>query len=74
MAKFAEYDWPDVLHEGYVVALPAVQGPKSESISKWMAEGTLVPMPTKHGLSLHWVCPRCFEEFKNVLNWTIKQD
>lgn len=72
MAKFAEYEVPDVQHEGYVVALPAAEGPEPEFIMKRIAEGKLVKQPTKGGVAMHWVCTKCFEEFKDVMGWHIK--
>jgi hypothetical protein len=46
-AKLAEFDGPEILHEGYATTAE----------SKW-------------GADYHWICPTCFTELRDVMNWT----
>ncbi len=74
-AKFAEYGGPDILHEGYVHAEPYEVGPEPEFITECKEQGMrCIPAPAVHGLELQWVCPRCFEDFREVLAFKLGPD
>jgi hypothetical protein len=45
-AKFAEFDEPDILHEGYTTGPDYPKGEEYE-----------------------WVCPACFKELAEALDW-----
>ncbi len=44
--KFADFDGPDILHEGYATT----------AAYKW-------------GEDYDWVCPKCFTELRDAMNW-----
>lgn len=72
-ARFAEYDGPDVLHEGYAHAEPYEDKPEPEFITKCKEQGMrCVPQPAVEGTKLDWVCPECFENFRELLNFTLE--
>lgn len=45
-AKFADFDGPEILHEGYTTIAE----------SKW-------------GADYHWVCPQCFSDLRELMEW-----
>jgi len=45
-AKFADFDGPGILHEGYATIAE----------SKW-------------GADYHWVCPQCFNDLHELMEW-----
>jgi len=74
-AKFAEFDGPDILHEGYVSAKPYEPTPESEFIIRARKEGKrVIPKPAVDGFTLHWVCPLCFEDFRGVLGLRLEPE
>jgi hypothetical protein len=50
-AKFAEFDAPDILHEGYATC-----------------------EDYKHGADYDWLCATCFNELRNVMDWSEATD
>ena len=72
-AKFADFDGTDILHEGYVAASPHEGKPEPDFISRCKDQGmTCVPQPTVNGVLLHWVCPECFETFRQELGFQLE--
>jgi len=70
-AKFADFDGADILHEGYVTAIPYEETPEPEFITQCKEQGMhCVAQPNIGGFELHWVCPRCFEDFREL--WGFK--
>ncbi|HET6934857.1 MAG TPA: hypothetical protein VFI72_08460 [Candidatus Angelobacter sp.] len=73
-AKFAEYDGPDVLHKGYVHIKLYEEGPEPEFITKCKEQGMRVfRQPAVEGSQSSWVCPACFEDFRELLNFTLER-
>ena len=66
-AKFSEFDGSDVQHEGYFTTVPAQPSPQPEITGL-----TCIKEPTPGGLALRWVCLECFEEFREVLSFTVE--
>jgi hypothetical protein len=67
-AKFAEYNGPDILHEGYAHARPYEERPEPEFITKCKEQGMrCLPRPPVEGYEFLWVCPQCFEDFRELL-------
>jgi hypothetical protein len=50
-AKFAEFDAPHILHEGYATC-----------------------EDYKHGADYDWLCVTCFNELRDVMNWSEATD
>ena len=72
-AKFADFHGPDILHEGYVYTKPYEEGPEPEFITQCRQQGMhCVPQPAVDGLELQWVCPRCFEDFRELLGFRLE--
>jgi hypothetical protein len=66
-AKFAQFDGSDTKHEGYFTTVPAQQSPDPE-----LSGLTCIKEPTPSGLAFRWVCCECFEEFREVLGFTVE--
>ena len=66
-AKFAEVDASDILHVGYFTTVLAQQSP-DPSITGL----TCLKEPTPDGFALRWICGECFEEFREVLDFTVE--
>ena len=72
-AKFADFDGPHILHKGYVYAEPYKEGPEPEIITQCKEKGMrCIPQPAVNGFELHWVCPQCFEDFRDLLGLGLK--
>lgn len=72
-ARFAEYDGPDVLHEGYVHTEPYEERPEPEFITKCKEQGMRVlRQPAVEGSQSSWVCPECFKNFRELLNFILE--
>jgi len=92
-AKFAEFDGPDILHEGFVyselaqakttkplseifreVGLPPEVADAPERhltvISK-VSEMRIVGQPLVDGYRLHWLCPECFRQCQDALEFRL---
>lgn len=73
-ARFADYDGPDVLHEGYVYAEPHEEKPVPQFIAERRTKGMRCePQPVVDGCKLRWVCPDCFEDFRQLLSFTLQR-
>ncbi|MBV8549682.1 MAG: hypothetical protein JOY54_00155 [Acidobacteriaceae bacterium] len=71
-AEFANFDGPEILHEGYVTAIPSKETPEPEFITQCTAQGmTCVPQPGVDGYQLHWVYPECFDDFRELLGFKL---
>ena len=71
-AKFANFDGPEILHRGYLTAIPSKKMPKPEFIMQCEAQGmTCLPQPVIDGDRLYWVCPDCFEDFRDLLGFEL---
>ena len=72
-AKFAEFDGPGVLHEGYVTASPFQEMPEPEFITNCKEQGMrCLRQPTVDGCELFWVCSQCFEDFREILGFQLE--
>lgn len=73
-AKFSDYDGPEILHEGYVYAEPHTEKPVPQFVVECREQGMRCePQPVVDGCHLHWVCPQCFEDFRELLDFTMQQ-
>jgi hypothetical protein len=72
-AKFAEYDDSNIQHEGYCTSVPVLDSPDSEFIAGVKKSGKVfIKEPSPGGFALHWVCRKCFEEYRDVLGFKIE--
>ena len=72
-AKFASFDGPDILHSGHVIRIPHFDSPEPEFITKRKEEGMrCIPQPQVQGFHLHWVCPTCFKDFRELLGFKVE--
>jgi len=71
-AKFAEFDDPEIEHEGYCVSLPVSESADPPPIHDGTNRGIFVKQPSSGGFALHWVCSRCFEDFREELGFKIE--
>jgi hypothetical protein len=71
-AKFADFDGPDILHEGYVHAEPYEPKPEPEFITESKEMGMrCIPAPSVNGCKLHWVCSSCFNDFRDEFGFNL---
>jgi hypothetical protein len=63
---FAEFDGSDVQYEGYFTTVPAQQSPEPQITGL-----ACIQEPTLGGLAFRWVCLQCFEQFREVLGFTV---
>jgi hypothetical protein len=74
-AKFAEFDDTDILHEGYVSAKPYEPTPEPEFITQARQKGKHpISQPVLDGFTLQWLCPGCFDDFREVLGFRLEPD
>lgn len=77
-AKFSESNNdPDSLSEGYVTAEPAdnTPSPEPEYITKCKEQGAYcIPLPSVGSFYYYWVCPACFEEFREILEFRLEEE
>ena len=72
-AKFAEFDGPDIQHKGYFTTVPTQQSSEPEFVVNSGDRGlTCIREPTPGGLAFRWVCVDCFDEFRQVLSFTVE--
>ena len=72
-AKFADFDGTDILNEGYVAACPDKGTPEPEFVSRYQDRGmACTSQPTVKGALLDWVCPDCFEAFRQELGFQLQ--
>jgi hypothetical protein len=72
-AKFANFNGPEVLYEGYVHAEPYKETPEPAFITRCKEQGMRpVPAPIVDGCSLHWLCSRCFDDFCGILSFRLE--
>jgi hypothetical protein len=72
-SEFAEYDAEHILHHGYVTTKPDQSTHEPEFITESKVQGmTCIPAPAISGYLLYWVCPDCFEEFCEILKFTLE--
>lgn len=64
MAKFADFEGADILHEGYVYAKPS-----GDTLEPPGIDHHCIPAPIVNGTSLHWVCASCFADFRAILDF-----
>lgn len=73
-AKFAEFDAPDVLHSGYVAAIPHKDTSEPDLIKEWKKEGMrCIRQPAVDGYTLQWVCEPCFRDFRDLLGFKLME-
>jgi len=71
-AKFADFEGPDILHEGYVHAKPFEPRPESEFVTECSARGMrCIPQPLLKGCQLNWLCSQCFNDFRESLGFSL---
>ncbi|MEP7353107.1 MAG: hypothetical protein ABI824_07730 [Acidobacteriota bacterium] len=72
-SKFAEADYSHILQEGYVTSLPARESPESEFVRRCRDQGMeCLPPANAAGVRFHWVCARCFEDFRQMLRFSME--
>jgi len=73
-AKFAEFDGPEIEHEGYCTNVPVSEwvDPPSPPIHDGVNRGIFVRQPSSGGFAQNWVCGRCFEDFREELGFKIE--
>jgi hypothetical protein len=80
MATFAEHECEPnrpFYKEGWVTLLPVKHRPLNEddAIAKFRSAGhIIVPAPKFHGFQLTWICPECFEAFREELALRVDPD
>ena len=71
MAKFAEFDAPDILHSGYFTVAEDDDEPAEEPVfiqqAQEMGSNVMKKPDTKK-----WVCQKCFEELSGALDWKLE--
>jgi hypothetical protein len=69
-AKFAEYEGPDILREGFAYAEPFEVGEEPECVTQRKEEVMrCLSKPALDDVKLHWLCSECFEDFREPLNF-----
>jgi hypothetical protein len=71
-AKFADYDGPGILREGYATTLPLDELERQQIVQDSEARGHELHPAFKSGVDLYWVCPSCFSEFSADLALTFE--
>lgn len=72
-AKFADSDGPDLLHEGYCHAERFEIAPEPDLVKGAKKQGMrVVAQPSVDGSRLHWVCPECFQTFREALDFKLE--
>jgi hypothetical protein len=72
---FSELDGTGVLHEGYVSSKPYEPTPEPEFITQAREQGKRpISQPVLDGLTLQWLCPRCFDDFRGALGFRLESD
>jgi len=72
-AKFGSLEGPDILQSGYVTRTPSVESPEPEMVraskeTRWV----MIPEPEVQGFHSHWLCPKCFGNFRDVLEFQLE--
>ena len=63
----------NILHEGYFTTIPVQDSPVPEFVAEDKKKGLICRKePTPGGVASRWVCPECFEEFRDELGFRMK--
>jgi hypothetical protein len=73
MAKFAEFDGPEILHSGYFTNYRSgtEHSEIPEFIKQMQEQGRKVMAKPD---AKRWICKECFEKFRPILNWKPESD
>ena len=73
-ATLAEFDGPEIEHEGYYANVPVTEwiDPPTPPVHDGVNRGIFVREPSSGGFARHWVCSRCFNEFREELGFKIE--